>query len=144
MNEKAIIEYITGTFEGVYTLTNADNIFFMYDPDGMFPFATLMTNDENDQFSDLNRPGVYRLNIGLSKATFRAMFGSQTSPDGADDNNYDFTAPDKVMPHPVYGKMYWVCILNPSAATFESVVKPLLVEAYEQDVSKHTKRANRK
>jgi hypothetical protein len=101
VNEKAIIEYITGTFEGVYTLTNADNLFFMYDPDGMFPFATLMTNDENDQFSDLNRPGVYRLNIGLSKATFRALFPSETT-----DNDHNFTALDKIMPHPVYGKMY--------------------------------------
>ena len=35
-----------------------------------------MTNDINDQFSNLDRSSVYRLNIGVSKATFQALFGS--------------------------------------------------------------------
>lgn len=50
------------------------------------------------------------------------------------------------MPHPVYGKMYWVCvcILSPSEDTFQDVVQPLLAEAYELDVSKYAKRAARK
>jgi hypothetical protein len=34
------------------------------------------------------------------------------------------------MPHPVYGRNHWVCVLNPSDSTFESV-KPLLAEAYQ-------------
>jgi hypothetical protein len=33
------------------------------------------------------------------------------------------------MPHPVYGKMYWVCVINPSAETFEAI-RPLLAESY--------------
>ncbi len=28
---------------------------------------------------------------------------------------------DRLLPHPVYGRMHWVCVLNPSAATFESL-----------------------
>jgi hypothetical protein len=32
------------------------------------------------------------------------------------------------MPHPMYAKMYWASVLNPSAKTFETV-KPLLAEA---------------
>jgi hypothetical protein len=47
------------------------------------------------------------------------------------------------MPHPVYGKMYWVCILNPGPETFQSVVRPLLAEAYNLDVKKHSKKAAR-
>jgi len=42
------------------------------------------------------------------------------------------------MPHPVYGKMYWVCVLNPSAETFETV-KGLLAEAYEAGMRQRPK-----
>ena len=55
-----------------------------------------------------------------------------TGPDRAETDavGYDFTALDRMMPHPVYGKMYWVCVLNPSIATFERV-QSLLAEAYD-------------
>jgi hypothetical protein len=133
MDEKAVIDYITSTFDGVQTITADGNLFFMYDPQQMFPFATLMTNDINDQFSDLERPGVFRLNIGVSKETFRALFGDEKG-------DYDFTAFDTFMPHPVYGAQRWICILNPSDATFAANVQPLLAEGYERDVRKHTRK----
>ena len=44
----------------------------------------------------------------------------------------DYTTLDKVLPHPVYAPQHWLSILNPSDATFESTVKPLLEEAYER------------
>jgi hypothetical protein len=146
MDEAAITRYICDTFEGVETVTATGNTFFFYDPDHMFAFATLMTNDENDQASDLNRPGVYRLNIGVSKATYQSLFGTAPPPSGevAGDTAYDFTVLDQVIPHPVYGRMHWVAILNPSATTFQTVVQPLLAEAYERDVRKHTRRAAHK
>ncbi|HST05892.1 MAG TPA: DUF6194 family protein [Chloroflexia bacterium] len=154
MNEASIISYITNTFEGVGTESLTSDMFFFYDPPGVtadhkFPFATLVTNDNYDSVSKLSRPSVYRLNIGVGKETFRSLFGSQpfgthTDEQGADiDGVYDYTTLDKIMPHPVYGKMYWVCVLSPSDATFEAEVKPLLAEAYELDVKKHTKRASR-
>ena len=43
----------------------------------------------------------------------------------------DHTALDRVLPHPVYAAQHWLSILNPSAETFESVVKPLLAEAHD-------------
>jgi hypothetical protein len=144
VNEEAIIKYIHATFDGITSVTVSDNSFFFYDPEQKFPFATLMTNDDNDQFSNLNRPGVCRLNIGVSKATFRALFGAPSSDAGeAVTSDYDFTALDKLMPHPVYGKMYWVCILNPGPATFQKVVQPLLAEAYDMAVNKYAKKVNR-
>ena len=47
------------------------------------------------------------------------------------------------MPHPVYGKMYWVCVLNPGEETFRKV-EALLAEAYEMVVRKRARaeRAN--
>ncbi len=131
MDQQSVTDYITTTFDGVTTAVAEDNIFFFYDPTQMFPFATLMVNDVNDQFSDLNRPGVYRLNIGVDKETFVALVG-----DG--EGEYDYTAFDTIMPHPVYGRQRWICIVNPSDATFAEKIQPLLAQAYERDVRKHT------
>lgn len=143
MDRDTISRYITDTFDGVETITADDNLFFMYDPTHMFPFATLMTNDLNDTFSNLSRPDAYRLNIGVSRQTFHALFGDQPQESADGTSPYDFTAFDRVMPHPVYGKMYWVCIVNPSPTTFQDVIRPLLDEAYARDVAKHAKRAAR-
>ena len=88
---------------------------------------------------ELIHPSVFRLNIGISKQTFQSLFGLPTSSSGTGDAagvGQDFTALDRVMPHPVYGRMYWVCVLNPSEATF-ATVRPLLAEAYERAVRKH-------
>lgn len=94
------------------------------------PFATLVVSDEYDQASDLRREGVFKLNVGVSRETCRALFGDAARDDDA-ETRYDFTALDTILPHPVYGTMHWVCVLNPSAATFERV-KPLLAEAHER------------
>jgi predicted DNA-binding protein (MmcQ/YjbR family) len=51
---------------------------------------------------------------------------------------HDFTALDRLMPHPVYGRNHWVCVLNPSEATFETL-KPLLEEAYDRAVERYTR-----
>lgn len=140
MNEDAITQYITGTFEGVEVVAASGNSFFFYDPgstlppDHRFPLATLVTSDEYDQFSNLNRAGVFRLNIGVSRETYRSLFG--TPDPGNEPHSTDFTALDQIMPHPVYGQMHWICVLNPSADTFEKV-KTLLAEAHARAVKKH-------
>src|SRR5262245_33546547 len=107
MDESAITTYITEAFAGVDMVPASGGTFFFYDPERKFPFTTVVTSDEYDQFSNLNRSGVYRLNVGVSKQTFQALFGSPPA------QGYDYTALDAIMPHPVYGKMYWVCVLNP-------------------------------
>jgi hypothetical protein len=151
VNEAEISRYITETFEGVDVVTDSGNSFFFYNPDRnvppdhRFPFVTLVTSDLYDQFSNLNRPSVFRLNIGIGKQTFRSLFGQPERPTGGDStaesgensSDYNFAALDWVMPHPVYGRMYWVCVLNPGDQTFETQVRPLLAEAYEMAVSRH-------
>ncbi len=158
MNESEASQYITGTFEGVDVVTDSGNSFFFYNPDRnvppdhRFPFVTLVTNDLYDQFSNLNRPSVFRLNIGIGKQTFRWLFGEPSLPSGRDSaaisgensSNYDFTALDQIMPHPVYGRMFWVCVLNPGEETFETKVRQLLAEAYDLAVSKHKRQEARR
>jgi hypothetical protein len=156
MNEAEVVQYITRELAGVDSVVDSGNSFFFYNPDPnippghMFPFATLMTNELNDQFSNLSRPSVYRLNIGVSKQTFRSLFGSPELPAYGDmapgpDSSYDFdfTALDELLPHPVYGRQYWMSVLNPSAETFETKVKPLLAEAYQMAVRNFDKKAAR-
>lgn len=139
MDETLIREYLVTSFPDIGITDASGDSYFFTDPEKMHPFATLVTSDAHDQVSSLNRPGVYRLNIGVSKQTFGNLFG----PDRVDTGGaaFDFTALDRIMPHPVYGKMYWVCVLNPSAETFETV-KRLLAEAYEAGVRKRPQHAN--
>jgi hypothetical protein len=144
MNEAAITHYIISTFNGVTTVTADGNTFFFYDPEQKFPFATLVTNDDAyEQVSNLSRPGIFRLNIGVGKQTYQSLFGEQTATSDLGEGRYDFTALDQLLPHPVYGRMYWVCVLNPSLETFDTTIRPLLAEAYERDIKKHAKRARR-
>ncbi len=140
MDEEAIRTYVASTFKGVDVQIGSKedgspeiawgDTFFIYDPQrnlegtGRFPFATIVTKDygDFDNASKLDRPGVFRLNIGISRKSFDSLF-----PDEVD---HDFTALDVLMPHPVYGRNHWVCVLNPTDATFEKL-KPLLAEAYD-------------
>ena len=161
MDEASIPQYITDTFDGVDVVVGSKeagspevswgDTFFFYDPNhslppgSSFPFATIVTKDygDFDCASNLNRPGVFRLNVGIGRETYRSLFGSQTCLSDAGDageGDHDFTALNKIKPHPVYGKMFWVCVLNPSAATFQTV-KPLLGEAYDLVVKRYDKRA---
>jgi hypothetical protein len=143
MKEAEITHYITDTFENIKITVHEGNSFFSYDPQQKFPFATLMTNNVNDQASDLSRPGIFRLNIGVSRDTYQSLFGPQPAwgnDGGIVDTGHDFTLLDQFMPHPIYAPMSWICILNPSDATFERV-KTFLAEAYELDVKKYSKRS---
>ena len=133
MDQARITAYITDTFEHVNVATNDGDLFFMFDPDPMFPFATLITKDNDfDNHSKLDRQGVFRLNIGVSKATFQALFAPSVE-------EHDYTAKDVVMPHPVYGRQYWLSVLNPTDPTFESL-QPMLAEAYQLVVDRNARK----
>jgi hypothetical protein len=139
MDQDAIRRYIADAFDGVDVdiaskESGAPEIawgdtFFIYDPEKnleaqlRFPFATIVTKDygEFDNASNLDRPSVFRLNIGVSKETYAALF--------PDDGGHDFTELDRLFPHPVYAKNHFVCVLNPSDSTFLTL-HPLLAEAY--------------
>jgi hypothetical protein len=144
VDEASITQYIVDTFDGIETVTIPGATFFFYGSDHMLPFVTLVTNDDFDQASNLNRPSVFRLNAGIGKQTFLSLFGSkQPHPNSGDapESRYDFTELDQLMPHPVYGHMYWVCVLNPGDATFQEAVRPLIAEAYELAVRRNNRRA---
>jgi hypothetical protein len=138
MDASSVIRYITEEFDHVVAVENEGDTFFTYDPSGhppegaWQPFATVVTSDRHDRVSKLDRPGAFRLNIGLRKATYSRLFGApprERDEDWVLDTGFDYSAEDGLMPHPHYGSQYWVCVVNPGEAGFEEV-KPLLAEAY--------------
>ncbi len=140
MNETSVTEYITNTFPGVETTANFGYTFFFHGSDRMQPFATLISADyDYDNVSNLNRPGVFRLNVGISRETFQSLFGTTK----VDINNYDFTALDAIMPHPEYAPQNFICVLSPSEATFERI-RVLLAEAYDIAVRRYKRRNKKK
>jgi hypothetical protein len=100
--------------------------FFSLDEKHWPNYATIVTTDEHDEGapSDLARPAVFRLNIGVGRATFERLVGSIEAP--------DYAALDRLLPHPVYARQLWIAILNPSDATFRDVVLPLIDEAHDR------------
>jgi len=101
--------------------------FFSLDAEKHWPnYATIVTTDEHDEGapSKLSRPGVFRLNIGVGRATFERLVGEMVEP--------DYAAFERILPHPVYARQLWISILNPSDATFRDVVLPLLTEAHDR------------
>lgn len=151
MDPAAITDHIRSKFPTVkVVIASSENgapeaawgdIFFIDDPDGnlppqrQFPFATIVVKDYPgfDEASDLNRPGIFRLNIGVTREAFenalRSRLDQPRSIDAANEA-YDLTSVDNLMPHPVYGKQHWLCILNPSEKTFRATIEPLIETAF--------------
>lgn len=147
MRPQQIIDAIVAQFDGVVPKGSWGETSLFYNPGRALPngvyFCTIKQQDgPNDQASQLSRPGVFRLSIGLSRKTYEALFGvrPQRPPKGGVvDLPFDFAALDVLTPHPVYGWMGWVQVLNPGGAHFAEL-QPLLREAYGLAVKKFEKK----
>lgn len=98
-------------------------LFFVGD-DHLVPFASIAHADqEGDRESHLDRPGVFRVNIGVGKETFGRLVG----PDP--ESPVDFTRLNGFLPHPHYAAYHFVCILNPTGENAERT-RELIREAH--------------
>lgn len=149
MKRDEILKYMYDSLGSIDVVEGSGDQFIFYDPenglpkDHRFPFATIVDSDNYDTFSNLNRPSMYRLNMGIGKATHSELFREMPSRTAQEDEpppGYDYTPLDCLLPHPVYGRMYWVCVLNPSDDLFRSKVQPLLAEAYELAADQYARR----
>ncbi|MFC5290268.1 DUF6194 family protein [Actinokineospora guangxiensis] len=128
MDDSQLIGLLLAELDGVIAMESQGDTFLIYDPhddvpyNRRFPFATVVTADRYDSASNLDRPGAYRLNLGLTKATYRARFSAEGPVDHA--------AEDVLMPHPVYAPQHWICVVNPSQATVDAAM-PLIREAHD-------------
>jgi hypothetical protein len=134
------IREVIAAFPGTLVVEDGSDIYAIHDPDGDYEqrprqgWATIMTSDAYDTASHLDRPGVFRLNIGLGRDRFRELL----DPAG----EYDTTALDVLFPHPVYGSMNWVSVLNPDRTW--PLVRQLLADAHAFAVRKHDNAARRR
>ena len=121
-----ITRWITTTYPDTVVARAMGATFFSRNDQSWPNFATIVTTDEHDigNPSNLARPGVFRLNIGVGRETFRRLVGAMVEP--------EYAAFDRILPHPVYAKQLWISILNPTDTTFRSVVLPLLTEAHDR------------
>lgn len=148
-----IIAYVSGLDRGVLALRPREgdgtpeiawgDAFFYHSPDGSVPttvqpFATIVTKDyPNDTSSRLDRPEAFRVNIHAPKDDFVRLIGH--APRDAGAAGADPSAPDTVVPHPVYGTMGWLSIVSPGPRTDETV-RDLLRKAHEVARSRYERR----
>lgn len=130
-----VAKFVTSTFPDCRCAEADGDYFFFAGSEENFPFATIVVKDTDfDHLSDLNRDGVFRLNIGLEKATFRELFSPTDGSAQADP-----TVLGKLIPHPAYAKMYWVSLLNPSMDQLTEYLS-LLKEAHDLQLSRSKRR----
>ena len=142
-----ILQYCLNNLEGTVLVNSWGEKGIFYNPNntlkrGVYILTVKEKDGENDKSSNLDRENIYRVNMGLRKNTFVNMFGDipkRPAKGGVVEMEYDFTSGNKLMPHPVYAWMGWVCILNPTEQEFEEL-KPLIQEAYEYAKEKFKKR----
>ena len=153
MTEAEITQFAEG-LPGVDVLTASEatgapeiawgDSFFYFDPDRdipgdrRFPFATIVTKDYPgfDEASNVDREGVFRLNVSVGRQRFAELFGYPPGQLPDHEADVDYTAIDTVIPHPVYATQGWVSILNPGEQT-DAQVRTLLAGARTRAIRRH-------
>jgi hypothetical protein len=110
-----------------------------YNPGDAAPLGVIVASvkdhdGDNDRSAKLDRDGVYRFALGISRETYVERFGEIPArpPKGGVVAlpDYDPTRLGLLMPHPVYAWMCWLQILSPSAGDFDAL-RPLVAEALD-------------
>jgi hypothetical protein len=156
VTEAEIIGYVSGLPGVVTVIASEENAapaaawgdtFFFYDPDGStsenqrLPFATLVIHDYAgwDTESQLNRDGIFRVNIAVGRSGFERLLGYAPADHSAHHDEFDYAAIDVLLPHPIYASQGWVSILNPAERT-GTQLRRLLDEAYNLAERRYARR----
>lgn len=86
--------------------------------------------------------GVYRLSCGLSQKNIWNFLKKNLSlyqKEKVVDLGADFMALDKIMPHPIYAWMGWICVNSPSNDTFNRFLN-LMDCSYEKAKQAYNKK----
>ena len=123
MNQTELETFISN-LDNVQQEENFGYLFYFVGDDHRLPFVTIANSDnEYDKVSNLNREGVFRINIGVSKETFQQLVGESSG------EALDYSVLNVFLPHPDYARQHFICILNPSGENVE-VTKKLIGEAH--------------
>lgn len=153
MTQEEIIRFVTslphveavtaGEGDGSPEVARGDSFFYVRLPDEAesdqrWPFATIVVKDYPgwDTASDLNRQGLFRVNISVGRQAFEEAFGYAPSAHPQNQGRFDYTAIDNLIPHPVYATQGWASVVNPGKGTAE-LVRELLIDAHAREVRRH-------
>ncbi len=104
--------------------------FFYFAPDARMPehtqpYGTIVTKDyPDDTASELDRTHRWRVNIHVDRATFRELTGEDPR---RLVRARDYAEADRLMPHPVYGPLGWIAVVDPGDETTRLVLELLRV-----------------
>ena len=111
--------------------------FFYYDPERgevnrQLPFATVVVSDYPgwDTQSQLDREGVFRLNIAVGRTAYERLIGHSTVDHDEHQADYDYAELDVLLQHPLYAEQGWVSIVNPGPRT-AGLARRLVADAHE-------------
>jgi hypothetical protein len=82
---------------------------------------------------------VFRLNIAVGRETFRDLIGYPPAEHRNRHAEFDYTALDRLLPHPAYAAQGWVSILNPAERTGRQA-RSLLLDAHARASERHRRR----
>lgn len=141
---EGIIAFVTGELPGAIVETAdeasgapeiawGDTFIFAGPHKQRMPFATIVTKDYPgfDTESRLDRPGVFRLNIGVGKAKFTELLGYLPAEHAGD---VDYAAVDTLIPHPAYAIQAWIAFVSPGPNTTD-LAAALLLATHAKAVS---------
>lgn len=144
MTPEGVVDALTRRFAGLAPKATWGETSLFYNPDAVLPngvyFCTIKDHDgANDTTSQLDRPDVFRVALGLPWERYEQLFGPRPArppKGGVVRTGNEFAATDVLMPHPIYSWMGWVQVLSPSEAMFKGM-QPLFAEAYGAAVVKY-------
>ncbi len=127
MNVERIKEILDDRYDGLVCKIAYGETTFFYNPNGILKngvyFCTIKEDDgPNDKSSSLYREGVFRVSTGITKEEFLKMFSrvpGRPPKGGVIDVDVDFSECNRILPHPIYGWMSWICINSPSVGMFQ-------------------------
>ena len=112
--------------------------FFFVGDDHQVAFVTIgYADNEFDDVSNLNREGIFRLNIGVSKATFKQLIS-----DAESEEEIDYSVLNVFLPHPHYARQNYICILNPVGKNV-ALTKQLIEEAHSIAAARFQRKAKK-
>ena len=136
MNQ-AEVEAFVAALDDVQREENFGYAFFFVGEDHLVPFVSIADSDNDyDSVSNLNHEGVFRINIGVSRASFDALFANASS------DKIDYSALNIFLPHPEYAKQHFICILNPSGENVE-ITKKFMIEAHDLAAARLQRKTSR-
>lgn len=139
-HHKEVFIQVAGSGDGSPEIAWGDTFFYARKPSGeipRMPFATIVTKDygDFDRESNLNRGGLFRVNIEVGKMKFEELFLMKPEEFQAKRNEFNFATIDRFFPHPIYGSNGWISIVNPGHESIDEV-NALLTFSLEQALAR--------